>query len=303
MIAVRCKYCGFTPAAKNGTVNGEQVYRCRMCGRRFYGNGRFAKMKTGRKVIVAALNLYYEGLSLRKTQRVLETIYGKTVSQVAILGWIRKYSALVAEYAATLTPQLSGMWHEDETVVSCERKNVWFWQMIDEDTKFLVASHLSDTRTLQDTITIFQKGLEQAKIRPRAVFVDGSLVYEPAFNHVFWTLKKSTRPQLVQRVGIRTRETNNIVERLHGTVKDRIGPARGFKSFPSTKRLLEGFAVHYNFVRPHQSLGRTPAQAARTDAPTGWADLIDVATRREAELLAKATRQPKAAKMAEVIVP
>jgi transposase-like protein len=232
---MRCKYCGFEPVAKNGTVKGEQVYRCRECGRRFYGNDRFARMKTNKKVIVAALNLYYDGLSLRKTRRNLEQIFGRTVSQSTLLCWIRKYSSLVSEYTATLTPQLSGLWHEDETVIQCAGRNVWFWQMIDEDTKFLVATHLSGTRTLQDTITIFQKGLEQAKVRPRAVFVDGSLVYEPAFNHVFYTLRKDTRPQLVQRVGIRTRETNNIVERLHGTLKDRVGPARGFKSFPSTK--------------------------------------------------------------------
>jgi putative transposase len=299
---VRCKYCGFGFTAKNGFVSGKQVYRCKECGRRFYGNDRFARMKTNKKVIVAALNLYYDGLSLRKTRRNLEQIFGRTVSSSTLLGWIRKYSSLVGEYAATLTPQLSGLWHEDETMLPCGGRNVWFWQMIDEDTKFLVATHLSGTRTLQDTITVFRKGLEQAKVRPRAVFVDGSLVYEPAFNHVFYTMRKSTRPQLVQRVGIRTRETNNIVERLHGTVKDRIRSVRGFKSFESTKKLLEGFTVHYNFVRPHQSLDRAPAQAARTGAPDGWAGLIEAATRHETETLARVTRQQKEMRVAEVIV-
>jgi len=88
--------------------------------------------------------------------------------------------------------------------------------MIDEDTKFLVASHLSETRTLEDTITVFKQGYEQSKARPRAIFVDGSFVYETAFNKVFWTMRKDTRPEPVQRVGIRARETNNIIERMHG---------------------------------------------------------------------------------------
>jgi transposase-like protein len=155
----------------------------------------------------------------------------------------------------------------------------------------MVASHISGTRSMEDTIAIFQKGFDQSKVRPKAVFVDGSHVYSSAFNHVFWTMRKGTRPELVQRVGIRARETNNIVERLHGTLKDRTKPMRGLKSFESTKLLLEGYAVHYNCVRPHQSLGgKTPAQAARMDAPSNWKALIEEATKHEATLLANVTK-------------
>jgi transposase-like protein len=247
-------------------------------------------MRVEKNIVVAALNFYYDGLSLRKAQRNLEQIFGETVSQVTILNWIKKYSKLVKDFVTTLTPQLSGLWHEDETMLSCEGRNVWFWEMIDEDTKFLVASHVSGTRTLEDTITVFKQGLEQSKVRPRAVFVDGSFVYETAFNKVFYTMRKDTRPELVQRVGIRARETNNIVERMHGTVKDRTRVMRGLKSFESTKSILEGFTIHYNYVRPHQSLnGKTPAQVARTQAPSTWKGLIDEATRHEAQLLAKVT--------------
>jgi transposase-like protein len=245
-------------------------------------------MKSNTHLIVTALNIYYDGLSLRKTQRNLEQIFGERISQVTILNWIKKYSKLVKEFVMTLTPQLSGLWHEDETMLSCEGKNVWFWEMIDEDTKFLVASHLSGTRTLEDTIAVFKQGFEQSKVRPRAVFVDGSFVYETAFNKVFFTMRKDTRPELVQRVGIRARETNNIVERLHGTLKDRTKVMRGLKSFESSEALLEGFTIHYNYIRPHQSLnGKTPAQVARSQAPNNWKGLIEEATKHEAQLLAQ----------------
>jgi transposase-like protein len=247
-------------------------------------------MKTNKNLIVTALNLYYDGLSLRKAQRNLEQIFGERISQVTILNWIKKYSQLVKGFVTTLTPQLSGLWHEDETMLSCEGKNIWFWEMIDEDTKFLVASHVSGTRTFEDTVAIFKKGFEQSKARPRAVFVDGSHVYKPAFTKVFWTMRKDTRPELAQRVGIRARETNNIVERLHGTVKDRTKPMRGLKAFESTKSILQGFEIHYNFVRPHLTLnGKTPAQAARMNAPNNWKALIEGATKHEAQLLAKVT--------------
>ena len=158
----------------------------------------------------------------------------------------------------------------------------------------MVASHLPNTRTFEDTVSIFKKGVDQSKVRPRAVFVDGSHVYKSAFNKVFYTMRKDTRVELVQRVGIRARETNNIVERLHCTLKDRTRVMRGLKSYDSTKLLLEGWSVHYNCVRPHQSLGgKTPAQAARMNIPNNWKGLIDEATKKEAQTLASALT-PKA---------
>ncbi|MGA2385722.1 MAG: DDE-type integrase/transposase/recombinase [Candidatus Bathyarchaeia archaeon] len=163
--------------------------------------------------------------------------------------------------------------------------------MIDEDTKFMVASHISNTRTFENTVAIFKKGFQQSKVKPRAVFVDGCNAYQAAFNNVFYTMRKDTRPELVQRVGIRARETNNVVERLHGTLKDRTRCMRGLHSYESTKLLLEGWSVHYNCVRPHQTLGgETPAQAARMEIPNTWKGLIDEATKHEAQLLANATK-------------
>ena len=155
--------------------------------------------------------------------------------------------------------------------------------MIDEETRFIVASHLSGTRTFEDAVAIFKKGFEQNKVRPKAVFVDGSHVYNRAFNKVFYTMRKDTRPELVQRVGVQTRETNNIVERLHGTLKDRTKTMRGLKAFESTKSILEGYTVHYNFVRPHQSLkGRTPAQASGINMKSDWHLLVKEATKYDA---------------------
>jgi len=285
---MNCKYCNSENVTKKGIRHNKQTYKCKDCGHIFVANGKFSRMRNDKNLVVAALNFYYDGLSLRKAQRNLEQIFGEKVSQVTILNWLKRFSRLVKEYMVTQVPQLSGLWHEDETMLQCKGRSIWFWEMIDEDTKFMVASHISDTRSMEDTIAIFQKGFDQSKVRPKAVFVDGSHVYSSAFTKVFWTMRKDTRPELVQRVGIRARETNNIVERLHGTLKDRTRPMRGLKSFESTKLLLEGYSVHYNCVRPHQSLGgKTPAQAARMEVPSNWRGLIDQAIKQEAELLVK----------------
>lgn len=280
---MECKYCRSTKIVKHGKTNGKQRYLCKECCHKFIEGSDFPRMRTKSRIISTSIDLYFEGLSVRKVQTQVEKLYGVSVSQVTIWKWITKYSDLVKSYITTLKPRLSGMWHEDETMVSCEGRNIWFWEMIDEDTRFIVASHLSGTRTFEDTVAIFRKGFEQSKVRPKVVFVDGSHVYKRAFNKVFYTLRKVTRSELVQRVGVRTRETNNIVERLHGTLKDRAKPMRGLKDFESTKSILEGYTVHYNFVRPHQSLkGKTPAQASGIDIKGDWYFLVKEATRHDA---------------------
>jgi len=76
-----------------------------------------------------------------------------------------------------------------------------------------------------------------------------------------------------------SRVTNNVVERLHGTLKDMLKITRGLEN---GEELLKGWFVHYNFVRPHQSLnGRTPAEAAgiNLNMNDGWGDLIEQATK------------------------
>ena len=279
-----CKFCGSENVVKNGSVAQKQVFKCKDCSHRFFDNQQFSRMKNSKHTIIAALNLYFEGLSVRKTQRQLKKLIGEEVSDATIWRWVQKYSKLVNAYVTkTQTPNLSGKWHEDETVIKCEGRDQWFWEMIDEDTKFLVASHLSGSRTFQDTVTIFQKGLDISKTRPRAVFVDGSHVYQSAFNRVFYSRYKVDRVEFVQRVGIRARQTNNIVERLHETLKERTRPMRGLKTNETAKNILDGYVVNYNYVREHQTIKMTPAQKAGIEITNGWSELIEKATHEEAK--------------------
>ena len=280
--AMPCKYCLSGTAKPAGSMRGKKMVRCLQCGKRFIDNGNLPSMRVNKHAIVTAMSLYFEGLSARKVSRQLESIYGEKVSQVTIWKWVRKYSTLVSEYVKTLSPQIGGKWHHDETVIRCEWQNQWFWEMIDEDTRFLVASHLSETRSLEDTVAVFRQAVETAKGRPQALFVDGSMQYDAAFNRVFYSRYKVAKVELVKRIGIRSRETNNIVERLHETVKERTRPMRGFKNQDSARAILNGYVVNYNFARPHMTLkGKTPAEQAGIQVK-GWKALIEGAIQQEA---------------------
>jgi hypothetical protein len=69
----------------------------------------------------------------------------------------------------------------------------------------------------------------------------------------------------------------NIIERFHGNLKDRTKVMRGFKSIKTAKLILDGWLVHYNFFRPHETLkGKTPAERAKVKFPfKNWLDVVN----------------------------
>jgi len=280
-----CKYCQSTHVVKHGKKGDKQRYLCKDCGHKFFEGSDFPRMRTESRIISASVDLYFEGLSVRKVQAQIEKIFGVHVSQVTIWKWIMKYSDLVSEFVETLEPRVLGIYKVDETAIKCKGVQKWFWEIIDDQTKFLVASHLSGDRTIEDVVTLFERSVKVAKKKPFVVYCDGLPAYPKGFNKVFYTMKKATRPELVRKVGIRAVNSNNTVERLHGTLKDRIKPMRGLKEEETVRTLLEGWVVHYNFIRKHQSLkGRTPAQACGIEGKDDWHVLVKEATKNMAEM-------------------
>ena len=82
---------------------------------------------------------------------------------------------------------------------------------------------------------------------------------------------------------------NNLSERLQGTIRQREKVMRGLKSLRSAQLVMDGWALHYNYFRPHESLGdRTPAQAARIDRPfKNWEDVARLDVRPYSQIRVK----------------
>lgn len=292
---MQCKYCVSENVVKNGSAKGEPIFKCKDCGHRFTIGSDFPKMRIQACIISSSIDFYFEGLSVRKIQTQIDKLFGVHVSQMAVWKWIMKYSKLVSQYVEKLAPQLPGIYHVDETAIKCKGVQKWFWEIIDEQTKFLVASHLSGSRTTEDAITLFEKSIKVAKRKPVSIYCDGLPGYVDGYNKVFRTMLKETRPELIRRVGIRNVHNQNAVERLHSTLKDRLKPTRGLKDEKTVRTLLEGWVVHYNYVRKHQTLKMTPAQASGLNMKNDWYDLVKSATKD------MATKEEKQVQQIEVI--
>jgi transposase-like protein len=271
-----CKWCHSKSVIKYGKEAEKQVYKCRECKRKFVLDEGFKKMKYEPKIITLSLDLYFKGTSLRKISDHLKQFYSLDVHFSTLYRWISKYVELISDYADSLIPKLSGKWNVDEMMLKCNGDFVWLWNVMDKETRFLLASTISKSREIEDARKTFQIAKNRAKTKPQTVTTDGLRAYQDAFKKEFFTLR-NPRTEHIRSAGIRaSRKNNNNIERLHGTIRERNKTMRGIKKEETP--ITKGFQIYYNFIRPHQALnGKTPAQQANINLELGknkWFSLI-----------------------------
>lgn len=275
-----CRFCKGNNVVKYGHRNNKsnkvQVYLCKSCNRIFSENTTFSKMRYKEEIITSVLDLYFRNASLRGIQDHLQ-VRGTKISHVTILNWVRKYSRMLKEYTDNLKINNSDSIHADEMMVNVNGNWMWLWNVIDKNTKFILSSHLSKTRKLSDAKKIFFETKSKLNNEPKVIVTDGLLTYKRAFNKVFWK-RKNPQVEYKRLVGFIEKINNNVIERFHGTVRERTKIMRGFDRFNSARDILGGLITYYNFIRPHDSLnGLTPAEASGVDLNlkgNKWSQLI-----------------------------
>ncbi|MGI0035923.1 MAG: integrase core domain-containing protein, partial [Nitrososphaera sp.] len=135
-------------------------------------------------------------------------------------------------------------------------------------------SKLTTTRTAIDTAAAFEEAQHNAHgIEPETVFTD-------SLRHYNSGVKTFANAKRVENCGISKRENNNRIERLNGTLRERVKVQRGWKTAKTP--IAEGNRIQYNHVKPHMALdGQTPAQAAGLKA-RGWNELLRLALTNQA---------------------
>ena len=266
-----CKFCGSERIVKRGfkkTQKGKkQRFFCKDCGRRFVVDDGFEKMKSTSQTVTISLDLYFKGISLRNIVDHLKQFYGTEVSHVAVFKWIKKYVKLMKDYVESLSPKVSGIWHSDEMTLKIKNlpnheKLRWIWNVMDNESRFWLASQITEKRETVDARNVLAEARNTAKIRPMAIVTDGLRSYQHAITKEFFTMK-GPRTQHVRVPNIRNRSNNNMVERLHGTIRERNKTMRGLDNEDSAQTIMDGMRIYYNFIRPHMALnGNTPAERA-----------------------------------------
>ncbi len=276
---IQCRFCAETDISKYGKYKKNQYYICKTCGRKFSEIDTYPRMKYPREYIYNTLNYYYNGMSYRNINQTFEDMKDVDISKSTLWRWVVKYSKMVNDYVLNLHPTLSKVWIADETVIGLWGKNYWFWDIIDAETRFLIASHLSRTRTTKDAKKLFYMAKLRSQTRPKLILTDKLHSYKSAFNRVFYSNIKARQVDHLTSEGFDSPTNINLIERFHGTLKQRTKVMRDLKERKSARIVLDGFMTHYNFFMEHSYLkGKTPAVVGGIGKDIdNWGDLIDLA--------------------------
>ena len=279
-----CLKCNSSQLVKNGTrktINGKkQLWKCKECRYRFTIKD-VREYKATMETIVKSMDLYMKGESYRSITNTLKQFHNTQVSQVSVMHWIKKYIAIMDDYLKEFKPEASRTWHADEQFIKVRNVQKYVWNCMDNETRFLLASHVSDKRDNRSATKMFKEAKRTADRKDVTIITDGAFSYNKTVKKEFWSYK-NTKPHY-RYVSLREKsDNNNIIERYHGTHKDRTKTMRSMKTLEGANLFNKGFKNYYNFIRPHETLeGRTPAQAGGLKVKASWKDIMQEAITRD----------------------
>lgn len=279
--SIQCDRCNSIKIIRYGQSGDKQIFYCKDCQHKFREPSLLKKAKYDPELITLTLDMYFSGLSNRKIARLVNDHFGLDLDQSTIYKWIKRFVPIVSDYVNSLSPKLSHQWHADELFVKMRGGqkvrdgNVtgFVWNIMDRKTRFLIASKLTEDRDAGSAVKAFKEAIQNAHgIHPNKIFTDNLRSYNVAIDKTF-----DKYVHQVAKCGInKPNATNNRIERLNGTLRERSKVQRGWKTVKTP--LAEGMRIQYNFVKPHMALkGQTPAQQAgiKNKKADKWLELLE----------------------------
>ncbi|HXZ95064.1 MAG TPA: DDE-type integrase/transposase/recombinase, partial [Dehalococcoidia bacterium] len=176
-VPITCKNCGSNAVTKYGSYKGVARYWCKSCKRKFKADSDLFHMKTSPEQISSALRMYYDGMSIKDIQGLLQQEYQNKPSKKTIYQWIDKYSDIAIKEAKDIHPKVGDTWIADETVLRVAGQNIWLYDIIDDKTRFLLATRLSLARTTHDAEMLMKEAQKKAGKSPKVIVTDKHTSY------------------------------------------------------------------------------------------------------------------------------
>lgn len=287
---MKCRYCNSDNFIKWGKRKNNkrtvQTFRCINCKKRFSDSFSFIRTNKSEETVSRAMYLYFDGLSLRKISRYINTFSDVSVSHSTIHSWIMEYVEVIKRYLDTFIVDAYSTWQIDEMMINIKGEQFWLWNIIDEKTRFLLCTRLSRKRSLEDAVRILESARSITQRDPGIVITDGYQVYKRMFKDVFGENSKTA----YHKWGSREKKLyfNNFVERLNGSIREKVKVTRAYKELYAAQTIIYGWQIHYNFVRYHSSINQTPAEKAGLKLDLGkdkWLGLIRQSNNNQKEVI------------------
>jgi len=235
-------------------------------------DARIHKMKTPAKRIASALNMYYSGMPLDAIQQQFRQDYGLDMSESNYWNWVERFTKEAIKEARNFKPTVGDRWVADETYMKLGKRNVYFWDIMDTDTRFLLASHVSFTRTGRDAKALMDSAQKKAGKSPKVVVTDKLAAYIMAIEDTFGADSKHRRGGPFYNVEDSTAQ----IERFHRTLEQRTKIFQKYSGMEGVRLLTDGWLINYNFFKQNEGCGNVPpAQAMSRVVPfKDWNDVV-----------------------------
>ncbi len=221
-------------------------------------------------------------MSYRNIRKHLKLSYGRSWSHVTIMYWVRKYTEMMRAYVDTLKGELGEVWHTDEIMLNVKDTEPtgkgfydWCGNVLDGQTKFVLASEISKRREISDARHAFAKGNEHANgAKPSYVVTDCLQTYKKVFIREF-NVRTTAH---IRTKSLKEGFENRPVERYHNELRSVVKNRRGLGNDQSAQKFVDGYRVYRNFAREHTGLpeNKTPAEAAGKNLGLGENKLEDL---------------------------
>lgn len=241
---------------KSGNV---QRFQCHRCGYRFNERGSFEGLKSSPAVVLAAVDLFFRGLSAHESACHIEVTYGVKVDPSTVYRWTIRYCKLLLEVEKQILPALKKLgltWHGDEVVVKLNGRLAYLWDIMDHHSRYALALSLQTRRDSATFKRVIDDVVNRLGRKPKSFTSDGLLSYQ----------KGLPKPGIKHISGRRFSASwnNNRLERFNKSVRRRTKVSEKFTDEESGRLLMDGgYRSFYNLIRPHMALGgKTPAEKA-----------------------------------------
>lgn len=151
---------------KYGFKKGRQIYLHKPTGKRFIANEALPGRRVPPYIVGDTIGLFYDGLSYRDIQRRIDERHGFKPSTATLYEWVRDYVRRGRQFLSGLKARTGDTWAADEMMTRIDGKQIWVWSVIDTKTRYLLATHISTTRTIPDAVACSARLLSGLPLPP-----------------------------------------------------------------------------------------------------------------------------------------
>jgi transposase-like protein len=261
------------------------------CRRKFKFNSDAFHGKVSSSYVSQALSEFYTGSSINDIRETLYQEHQYKPSKSIVWKWVTKYTNLAIKQFADQKPKVGTSWECDETMVDLDKNlKVWIYNVIDEKTRYLLASRIAISRTTNNAEAVMREAAKRAEKAPNKILTDANTSYNDGIKLAF-----GSDSEHIQTSPFKSGDSTQKVERYHGTYKDRVKVMRAFRDVETLIQFNNSWTVYYNYFKPHESLkGKTPAEEAKVKYDIkNWSDLAKMPVSKESEIQSHKSEKAK----------